>query len=574
MAFLNSLTSTHTIRLGDSQFRVLLFCRDRLIRFTLENYFTDSSVLLTTVSEPEEGLAMLKKEKFDAVLVELCSDPDHGFRFRKLTRKYHTWMPFLFITPLPYWSDAKLLNRIVEDTHSFYIPENADKKFLTSKIAQVINASHAVSSLSQLQAKISRNLFLASQLQQALMPPWVYFGDNYEFSCYYQPYSSVSGDLFEWLPLDDDRVLFIFGDVCGHGTHSALAMTAIQSFLKQLTTQDKERSTRPCMLANDINDYFCSHIQNIVYMSTLIVYMDFRRNFLRYLNAGYMDVIAVDAESGEVLDINPEKRGCLPLGMVKGTEYSDKDNVEYTFSDSTVFLFHSDGLMDLSKDPAGDDYLDLNVCAKLAALLASDEREEDKSIALPFRICHSLKQFGYVYPQDDLSMVLIRKPQHREKEYIFACRVPTNKQAVDEICEKASGFVCEIYRNEELAVRTELLLEEYLVNVIQHGLSEYQKYNEYIAIKLCAFEKELKVIVWDRGREWNNLSLRRETADQTLQKLNEDRAASGRGLPIISKIATQVGRQRYNGLNESIFIIPVWTAQPFELEQSQVSLSR
>ena len=142
-----------------------------------------------------------------------------------------------------------------------------------------------------------------------MLPPWVYFSESYEFSCFYKPFSRVSGDLFEWLPLDEDRALFIFGDVSGHGTHSALAMTAVQSFLKQLTAEDKEHATRPCLLANDINDYFCSHIQNIVYMSTLIVYMDFRRNFLRYLNAGYMDVIAM-AQAGidgtyDLLDIEP-----------------------------------------------------------------------------------------------------------------------------------------------------------------------------------------------------------------------------------------------------------------------------
>ena len=569
MAFLNSLTTSlttsHVIHLGAARQRVLFCCRDQLIRFTIENYFGDAGIEIVAVSEPKDAETNLQQEKFDAVILEIGPDAEQCFLLRRRIRKYHTWIPILFITPLFYWNDPQMLDRIVEDPHSFYIPENADKKFLTAKLTQVITASHAQTALNQLQNKISRNLFLASQLQRALLPPWVYFSDSYEFSSYYQPYSSVSGDLFEWLPLDEDRVLFIFGDVCGHGTHSALAMTAIQSFLKQLTTEDKEHATRPCLLANDINEYFCNHMQNIVYMSTLIVYIDFRNNFIRYQNAGYMDIIAVDAKTGEVLDINPENRGCLPLGMIKDAVYSDKDNVEYTFSDSTVFLFHSDGLMDLSKDPAGEHYLDLETYAKLAALLVSDAREEDKSIALPFRTCHSLKQFGYVYPQDDLSVVLVRKPPHIDKEYIFSCRVPSNKQAVDEICEKAAGFVTGFYRNEELAVRTDLLLEEFLVNVVQHGLSEYQKYNEYIAVKLCAFEKELKVIVWDRGREWTSFAFHRETADETLDKLNDERSASGRGLPIISKIATQVSRQRYCGLNETIFIIPVWAPQPLDI---------
>ena len=81
----------------------------------------------------------------------------------------------------------------------------------------------------------------------------------------------------------------------------------------------------------------------------------------------------------------------------------------------------------------------------------------------------------------------------------------------------------------------------------------------YIAIKICAYECELKLIVWDHGKEWNGFSLRHENADEALNKLNDDLAESGRGIPIMAKIATQISRRRYSGLNESIFIIPVAT---------------
>lgn len=156
-------------------------------------------------------------------------------------------------------------------------------------------------------------------------------------------------------------------------------------------------------------------------------------------------------------------------------------------------------------------------------------------------------------------MILIRKPLNLEREYVFSCRVPTDKNAIDAICENASGFVSRFYGDESLAVKTELLLEEYLVNVTQHGLGEYEKLNEYIAVKLCAYEYELKLIVWDHGKEWNGFSLRQENADSELNKLNDDLAESGRGIPIMTKIATQISRRRYSGLNESIFIIPVAT---------------
>ena len=153
-------------------------------------------------------------------------------------------------------------------------------------------------------------------------------------------------------------------------------------------------------------------------------------------------------------------------------------------------------------------------------------------------------------------MILIRKPLHLDREYVFSCRVPADEKAVDAICERASGFVTECYHDEELSVDTELLLEEYLINIIMHGLTEYEKLNEYIAVKLCAYPDELKLIIWDHGKEWDGLLMPPDAAEEELDRLNEEMSGSGRGLPIINKIASRMNRERYCDLNETMFNIP------------------
>ena len=45
--------------------------------------------------------------------------------------------------------------------------------------------------------------------------------------------------------------------------------------------------------------------------------------------------------------------------------------------------------------------------------------------------------------------------------------------------------------------------------------------------------------------------------DAILQRLNDDFSDSGRGLPIIMKIAPEISRQRYGTLNETTFLIPL-----------------
>lgn len=251
---------------------------------------------LLLAPDHRECIASFKRDTFDAVITDLRHGVEGAIQLRQDLRSLNAKIPILFMTPLLCWSDVRLLDQIVEDPHSYYIPENPDRKFILAKLEQVIHAYHAETELIMLQDRIDRNWFLASVLQHAMLPPWVHFGKNYEFSSLYRPFTKVSGDLFEWFPLDDERALFIFGDISGHGTHSALAMSAIQSVLKQAVMLDKERAENPARIAAEINRFFCQNLHNIVYMSTLIAYIDFKKNCIRSLNAGYMDIICVDSE--------------------------------------------------------------------------------------------------------------------------------------------------------------------------------------------------------------------------------------------------------------------------------------
>ena len=192
--------------------RVLLVSRNELIIFSLENFFKESNITIVSVSRREEGVKCLQEDKFDAVITDICRGPEDGMLLRQEIRALDETIPILFMTPVLFWSDVRLLDRIVEDPHSYYIPENADRKFMMAKLKQVIGSYQAENSLNLLKNRIARNWSLANLLQRAMLPPWVHFSKDYEFSCLYRPYTRISGDLFEWLPLDEGRALFIFGE--------------------------------------------------------------------------------------------------------------------------------------------------------------------------------------------------------------------------------------------------------------------------------------------------------------------------------------------------------------------------
>ena len=151
--------------------------------------------------------------------------------------------------------DNSLINQIMKDSYSYYLNKNFTRTSLLEKLDQVVRAYQAQNEISQLEKKIESDLELATQVQTAMLPPWIRFTECYEFSFIYRPLFKISGDLFEWIPIDPQSCLCVFGDISGHGIHSALTMTAVQSILKQMITIHAPDELRPDRILRQLNDF-------------------------------------------------------------------------------------------------------------------------------------------------------------------------------------------------------------------------------------------------------------------------------------------------------------------------------
>ncbi|MFN4258922.1 MAG: SpoIIE family protein phosphatase [Gemmataceae bacterium] len=94
--------------------------------------------------------------------------------------------------------------------------------------------------------RLRQELALAREIQQGYLPtafpPPLRAG--YElFACLY-PARQVSGDLYDFITLDDGRLAFFLGDVSGKGMPAALFMVAVRTLIRHLATSgDKPSAT-------------------------------------------------------------------------------------------------------------------------------------------------------------------------------------------------------------------------------------------------------------------------------------------------------------------------------------------
>jgi sigma-B regulation protein RsbU (phosphoserine phosphatase) len=87
------------------------------------------------------------------------------------------------------------------------------------------------------QAQLRKELAMAREIQQSFLPtdfsPLP--GGGYELFATVYPAREVSGDLYDFFPLDDGRLAFFVGDVSGKGMSAALFMVAVHALIRHLT---------------------------------------------------------------------------------------------------------------------------------------------------------------------------------------------------------------------------------------------------------------------------------------------------------------------------------------------------
>ena len=552
----------------DRKGKIMLVDDDPTTRMAMSIMLGNEGFVVYDAESPHEALNSFEGESFDAIISDINMKPIDGFAFRDIIRRRNAEVPVIFLTSRQNDEDNRLLQDINNDFYSHYVPKSPNATFLKNKLRQVIRYYRYQMKVEKLEARMERNLELASIVQFSMLPPWVRFEANYEFSCFYKPLGKVSGDLFDWIQIDESRCLAIFGDISGHDTAAALGMTAVQSFVSQIvTTYKEELGFQPHKIVQELEDFIIRHLAPAVYMCGIVIFWDFENNIVSFHNAGHKDIIAYDTAKREFVNLNPEKKGSMAMGMTPGTKHLAEENVTCHFSDETIFLIASDGLGDLSKDSGGNNYIDDNQrqLNGLIEILALQSVKEDNTVSMPYRLYDALGQVGYSYPQDDCLLFMLRKPSHMNREKIFVCRLSPNNVAVDNVGDEASKFILEKTSDVVLAEEAELLIEEHMNNIVKHGLSSYKRENDYIVLKVAFIPDALKVTIWDRGTQMPNVQTGGLlNPDAQLDLVNEMQLGSGRGLSIISKIASEINRQRFSGLNETVFTIPYKSGSRYE----------
>lgn len=243
-------------------------------------------------------------------------------------------------------------------------------------------------------SEIQVELEMARKIQMTILPREVPKIEGLEIAARYVPMTSVAGDFYDFLPVDEWRFGFLVADVSGHGVPAAL----IASMLKIALPAQAANAADPARVLAGLNQALCGKFERH-FVTAAYLFVDMEKGTIDYAGAGHPPIILYDRakRSARALQHNG-----LFLGMFPGGKYS---SVRLPIAAGDRCVVYTDGIAE-APNPSGEEF-------GLDGLLKIVEAESDlPSNAFADRILEAVARWtGRSAGQnndDDITLVVIR----------------------------------------------------------------------------------------------------------------------------------------------------------------------
>jgi sigma-B regulation protein RsbU (phosphoserine phosphatase) len=251
--------------------------------------------------------------------------------------------------------------------------------------------------------EISRDLQLAREFQEALMPtsfPRVPSEPasaplSLNFRHLYKPALSVGGDFFDVLKLDEYKAGVFIADVMGHGARSALVTAILRTLLQNLAAESEE----PARFLTTLNKLFHNSISNsgdTIFVSAFYLVLDTRAATANFASAGHPSPFRAHQESNTVEPLLETLHGNPALGFLANASYQ-----QWTLpiSPGDVFVLFTDGVHEAYRHDGEEFGLE-----RMRKIIREQLLQPQPEI--PTAIVAELQQFiAPAHPADDICIV-------------------------------------------------------------------------------------------------------------------------------------------------------------------------
>ncbi len=292
----------------------------------------------------EKALAIASgEEKPDLILLDVMMPGMDGYEVcRRLKADANTQnIPVIFLTGQTGTEDE---TRGFEVGAVDYIHKPFSEAVVKARVRTHLMLRDAHEQIAQQLVQINNELEMARLIQLSILPRETPKIQGLDIVARYMPMTSVAGDFYDFIIVDDKHVGILMADVSGHGLPSAL----IASMLQVALTAQVAHASDPAKVLDGLNRALCGKFERN-FVTAAYVYVDMDKKQLTYAGAGHPPLLFWSKSAGKVSEV---LENGIVLGMVEEATYA---SLQLPIAAGDRGVLYTDGILE-AKNPKEEEF--------------------------------------------------------------------------------------------------------------------------------------------------------------------------------------------------------------------------
>ena len=245
--------------------------------------------------------------------------------------------------------------------------------------------------------RLDHDLAIARDIQRILLPAEAPIVNGFEISGMNVPARQVSGDYFDYIKVDDERLGVAIADVSGKGIPASLIMAICRSVLRSQAIGNPS----PADVLQKVNRQLYPDIKEDMFISMAYLVLDHVRGGVTLARAGHDAPLLYQQKSQNV---TPLKTPGMVVGIDSGDVFDRlTTDVAVPLERNDCILLYTDGITEALDNEGNEFGLERTIGSVQSSAIEGAQ-------AIVTRLIDDLRNFVGSTPQnDDITMIAIRK---------------------------------------------------------------------------------------------------------------------------------------------------------------------
>ena len=208
-------------------------------------------------------------------------------------------------------------------------------RLLSGQVQMVQNLIKVYSEISE-RERIDQELDFARHLQQSLLPPAFPAWDQFSIDAYTRSAKEVNGDFYDFVEIDDDRLLIIIGDASGKGIPACMLTAMTRSYARCFAAAGSFTTLSDFL--RKINEKLFQDTDADRFITLGCCLLSRKNSLLEFGRAGHTDLVSY--VHGHIRTFSPAGTG---LGILPD-DFANFDTICLAIEPGSSVMMYSDGL--------------------------------------------------------------------------------------------------------------------------------------------------------------------------------------------------------------------------------------